>query len=91
VNIVSTPDAKKTASRWYFLRLLALVSTTVFGIWFLAQACILAYIYFQKGGHFPPYIARDDFIETALHGIAFVCSGILYAIFAHKGKAAPVQ
>ena len=91
MNAVSLAAAKKTASRWYFFRLLALVSTTVFGIWFLAQACILAYIYFQKGGHFPPYVTREDFAESALHGIAFVCSGILYAIFVHKGKAAPPQ
>ena len=91
MNAVPPSAAKKTASRWYFFRLLALVSTTVFGIWFLAQACILAYIYFQKGGHFPPYITREDFVETALHGLVFVCSGILYAIFFHKGKAAPLQ
>jgi hypothetical protein len=91
VNAVSPADSKKTASRRYFVRLLALASTTVFGIWFLAQACILAYIYFQKGGHFPLYITREDFIETALHGLAFVGSGILYAIFVHKGKAAPPQ
>jgi hypothetical protein len=91
VNVVLPAAGKKAASRRYFFRLLALASTAVFGIWFLAQACILAYLYFQRDGHFPLFITRQDFMETALLGLGFVFSGILYSLLARETKTAPSQ
>jgi len=81
--------AKRAADRRYFFRLLALSGTTIFGIWFLGEACTLTYIYVQRGGHFPRLVTTQDFIETALHGLAFICSGFLYAILARKVKPTP--
>jgi hypothetical protein len=50
----------------YFLRLVALSSTTVFGIWFLAEALALALIFFSNDYRFSMFITRFDLIETGL-------------------------
>jgi hypothetical protein len=71
----------------YFLRLLALASTTLCGILFLASVFVLAAAYNHTERHFPLFITRQDFAKTILAGICFLCSGIVYVILARKTKS----
>jgi hypothetical protein len=65
-------------NRRYILRLIALFIATVLGLWFLADVSILGLIYFQRGGHFPLFISRQDLLKTAALGVGLVCSLTLY-------------
>jgi hypothetical protein len=68
----------------YFLRLLALASTTLCGVFFLGSICVLAYVFNPAPRHFPPFITWRDSAETVLAGLCFLCSGIAYGILARK-------
>jgi hypothetical protein len=69
------------------VRLLALASTTVCGIFFLAYMLLLLVGYNYKYHRFAPGIVqRSDFTATSLLGIGFLCSGILYRVLARKVK-----
>ncbi len=65
-------------NRRYIFRLIALSITTVLGIWFLASASVLAWIYFQFGGHLPLFVRRRDLIETGVLGVGLACSFTVY-------------
>ena len=59
------------------LRLSALASTTVCGIFFLAFVCLLPRNYNFEHHRFLPSAAKDFPIVIAV-GLGFLCSGILY-------------
>jgi hypothetical protein len=68
----------------YFLRLLALASTTFCCAFFLASAFVLASVYNHTARHFPLFITWRDFAETILVGVCFLCSGIAYGVLTQK-------
>jgi hypothetical protein len=71
----------------HFSRLLALASTTVCGIFFLAYILLLLVGYNYKYHRFAPGIVqRSDLAAAILLGIGFLCSGILYRALARKVK-----
>ena len=75
----------------YIVRLLALASATVFGIWFLFNVTMLVLIYFENSrSRFPLHIGRIAYVEVAVIGLLFVLSGTAYLILARKHKQ-PVQ
>jgi hypothetical protein len=74
----------------YIVRLLALASATVFGIWFLFNVTMLVLIYFENSRRFPVFIGRIVYVELAVIGLLFVLSGTAYLILARKHRQ-PVQ
>ena len=69
----------------YPLRLLALASTTVCGIFFLGKVINLLFAYNYTHHRFAPALAKtSDFIEAVLLGIGFLCSMFLYRIVARN-------
>jgi hypothetical protein len=69
----------------YSLRLLALASTTVCGIFFLGHVLGLLAAYNYRHHRFAPALVKpSDFTNTILLGIAFLCSGILYRVLARN-------
>lgn len=77
-------EAQASTKAMYFARLLALASTTFFGVFFLANAFALASVYNHTERHFPLFITWKDFAETIVSGCCFLCSGILYRALAQK-------
>jgi hypothetical protein len=73
-------------NRRYILRRLALSCTTVFGIWFLADASGITWVYLHNHFRFPLFITRWDLIGTVVLGFAFMCSGALYLRLAREAK-----
>jgi uncharacterized membrane protein HdeD (DUF308 family) len=73
----------------YFLRLLALASTTICGVYFLASVFVLVAAYNHTERHFPLFITKKDFAQTIVVGVGFVCSGIVYIVLARKTKTNP--
>jgi hypothetical protein len=71
-------------NRRYIFRLIALSITTVLGIWFLADASVLAWIYFQLDGHLPLFVRRQDLIRTAVLGVGLACSLTVYLRLARQ-------
>jgi UDP-N-acetylmuramyl pentapeptide phosphotransferase/UDP-N-acetylglucosamine-1-phosphate transferase len=59
------------------LRLLALASTTVCGIFFLTFICLLPRNYNFEHHRFLPGVTKDFPIVIGV-GLGFLCSGILY-------------
>ena len=78
------PEMQRTTKTMYFLRLLALASTTLCGVFFLASVFVLAYVYNSTPRHFPLFITWRDFAETILAGLCFLCSVIAYGILVRK-------
>jgi hypothetical protein len=63
----------------YFCRLLALVSSTLCGIFFLGKLIDLLFAYNYTHHRFAPaLVRRSDFTNTLLLGAGFLCSVILY-------------
>jgi hypothetical protein len=84
-NIIERmPEIHRTTKTMYFLRLLALASTTFCGVFFLASVFVLASVYNHTPRHFPLFITWQDFAETILAGLCFLCSGIAYGVLARK-------
>jgi hypothetical protein len=67
-----------------FARLLALASSTFFGVFFLASVFALASVYNHTERHFPLFVTWKDFVETIVAGFCFLCSGLLYRVLARK-------
>lgn len=69
----------------YPLRLLALASATVCGIFFLGKVIKLLFAYNYTHHRFAPALAKtSDFIGSVLLGVGFLCSMILYRIVARN-------
>jgi hypothetical protein len=84
-NIIERmPEIQRTTKTMYFLRLLALASTTFWGIYFLGSVFVLASVYNYTARRFPPIITWQDFGGTILIGLCFLCSGIAYGVLARK-------
>jgi len=67
----------------WFLRVLALASTTVCGIFVLTFVCLLPRNYNWKHHRFPPYITED--LHTVIWvAFVFLCSGVLYLYLVRK-------
>ena len=64
----------------YSARILALVATTIVGVFFLAWFGLLLWLLYEM----PGIITREDVIVTAVLGVVFVCLGILYAVLARR-------
>jgi ABC-type transport system involved in multi-copper enzyme maturation permease subunit len=77
-------EIQRTTKTKYFLRLLALASTTFCGIFFLGSALVLAWVYNYGARRFPPFITWQDFGETILVGLGFLCSAIAYGVLVRK-------
>lgn len=61
------------------LRLLALISATLCGIFFFDKVITLLFAYNHAHHRFAPaLVKKSDFIETILLGVGFLCSVILY-------------
>jgi hypothetical protein len=69
----------------YSLRLLALASATVCGIFFLGHVLLLLAAYNYSHHRFAPALVKpSDFSDTILLGVGFLCSGILYRVVARS-------
>jgi hypothetical protein len=65
----------------YSLRVLALVSTTLCGLFFLGEVIKLLSAYNYTHHRFAPALVKPtDFTDTVLLGTGFLCSVILYRI-----------
>lgn len=65
----------------YSFRLLALVSSTLCGIFFFGNLINLLFAYNYTHRRFAPaLVQRSDFTNTLLLGVGFLCSVILYRI-----------
>ena len=69
----------------YSFRLLALVSSTLCGMFFLGNLVNLLFAFNYTHRRFAPaLVRRSDFTNTLLLGAGFLCSVILYRILAHR-------
>jgi hypothetical protein len=74
-------------NRRYIFRLIALSIATVLGVWFLADVSVLAWIYFQFGGHLPLFVRRQDLINTAVLGVGLASSLTVYLRLARQKRS----
>lgn len=82
---MQSPLAEGGEQRKCFLRLLALASTTVCGIFFLSHLLNLLFGYNYAHHRFAPGpVGPRDFTETLLLGVGLLCSGILYRVLPRK-------
>jgi hypothetical protein len=94
VPLKATPQAKRqdlcerNRKVKYFLRLLALASTTACAIFLLGHVLTLLFGYNYKYHRFAPGLVKPrDFLDTGLLAVGFLCSAILYRKLAPSAES----